>query len=79
VIRSRDGQRGFALEVNAVIGSLDDDGLLAFRASLTDLLRSLTPESRSLMNPYTGVVPAGYGDAGSHLLRRWLPGCPATP
>jgi hypothetical protein len=56
VLRSRDGQPGFALEVNSVIGSLDDDGLLAFRASLTDLLRSLTPESRSLMNPYPGSL-----------------------
>ena len=55
-IRSRDGGPGFVLEVNSVIGSLDDDGMLAFRASLADLLRSLTPESRSLMNPYTGTL-----------------------
>ena len=52
VIRSRDGQ--FELHVTSVIGSLDDDGTLSFGASLADLLNSLTPESRSLMNPYTG-------------------------
>jgi len=28
--------------------------LTTFGASLADLLNSLTPESRSLMNPYTG-------------------------
>ena len=52
VVRSRDGQ--FELHVTSVIGSLDDDGTLTFGASLADLLNSLTPESRSLMNPYTG-------------------------
>jgi hypothetical protein len=52
VVRSRDGQ--FELHVTSVIGSLDDDGMLTFGASLTDLLNSLTPESRSLMNPYPG-------------------------
>jgi hypothetical protein len=52
VVRSRDGQ--FELHVTSVIGSLDDDGMLTFGASLADLLNSLTPESRSLMNPYTG-------------------------
>ena len=52
VVRSRDGQ--FELHVTSVIGSLDDDGTLSFGASLADLLNSLTPESRSLMNPYTG-------------------------
>ena len=52
IIRSRDGQ--FELHVTSVIGSLDDDGMLTFGASLADLLNSLTPESRSLMNPYTG-------------------------
>jgi hypothetical protein len=52
VIRSRDGR--FELHVTSVIGSLDDDGMLTFGASLADLLNSLTPESRSLMNPYTG-------------------------
>ena len=51
IIRSRDGQ--FELHVTSVIGSLDDDGILTFGASLADLLNSLTPESRSLMNPYT--------------------------
>jgi hypothetical protein len=52
IIRSRDGR--FELHVTSVIGSLDDDGMLTFGASLADLLNSLTPESRSLMNPYTG-------------------------
>ena len=52
VVRSRDGR--FELHVTSVIGSLDDDGTLTFGASLADLLNSLTPESRSLMNPYTG-------------------------
>ena len=52
IIRSRDGQ--FELHVTSVIGSLHDDGMLTFGASLADLLNSLTPESRSLMNPYTG-------------------------
>jgi hypothetical protein len=52
VIRSRDGQS--ELHVTSVIGSLDDDGMLTFGASLADLLNALTPESRSLMNPYTG-------------------------
>jgi len=52
VIRSRDDR--FELHVTSVIGSLDDDGMLTFGASLADLLNSLTPESRSLMNPYTG-------------------------
>ena len=52
VLRSRDGQ--FELHVTSVIGSLDDDGTLTFGASLADLLNSLAPESRSLMNPYTG-------------------------
>ncbi len=52
VVRSRDGQ--FELHVTSVIGSLDDDGTLTFGASLADLLNALTPESRSLMNPYTG-------------------------
>lgn len=52
VVRSRDGQ--FELHVTSVIGSLDDDGMLTFGASLADLLNALTPESRSLMNPYTG-------------------------
>ncbi len=52
VVRSRDGR--FELHVTSVIGSLDDDGMLTFGASLADLLNSLTPESRSLMNPYTG-------------------------
>ena len=52
VVRSRDGQ--FELHVTSVIGSLDDDGTLTFGASLADLLNSLTPESPSLMNPYTG-------------------------
>jgi hypothetical protein len=52
VIRSREGQ--FELHVTSVIGSLDDDGTLTFGASLADLLNALTPESRSLMNPYTG-------------------------
>ena len=52
IVRSRAGQ--FELHVTSVIGSLDDDGTLSFGASLADLLNSLTPESRSLMNPYTG-------------------------
>jgi len=52
VVRSRDGQ--FELHVTSVIGSLDDDGMLTFGASLADLLNALTPESRSLMNPYPG-------------------------
>ena len=52
VVRYRDGQ--FELHVTSVIGSVDDDGTLTFGASLADLLNSLTPESRSLMNPYTG-------------------------
>jgi hypothetical protein len=52
VVRSREGR--FELHVTSVIGSLDDDGMLTFGASLADLLNSLTPESRSLMNPYTG-------------------------
>ncbi|MGH3418131.1 MAG: hypothetical protein ACRDOD_00830 [Streptosporangiaceae bacterium] len=52
IIRSRDGR--FELHVTSVIGSLDDDGMLTFGASLADLLNSFTPESRSLMNPYTG-------------------------
>jgi hypothetical protein len=52
VVRSRDGR--FELHVTSVIGSLDDDGTLTFGASLADLLNALTPESRSLMNPYTG-------------------------
>jgi hypothetical protein len=52
VVRSRDGR--FELHVTSVSGSLDDDGTLTFGASLADLLNSLTPESRSLMNPYTG-------------------------
>jgi hypothetical protein len=48
LIRSRPGQApDFTLEVTSVIGSLDDDGMLAYRASLADLLQSLTPESRS--------------------------------
>jgi hypothetical protein len=54
VVRSRDGHPRFELHVTSVIGSLDDDGTLTFGASLADLLNSLTPESRSLMNPYTG-------------------------
>jgi hypothetical protein len=40
VIRSRDGR--FELHVTSVIGSLDDDGMLTFGASLADLLNSLT-------------------------------------
>jgi hypothetical protein len=44
----------FELHVTSVVGSLDDDGTLSFGASLADLLNALTPESRSLMNPYTG-------------------------
>jgi len=52
IVRSRDGRA--ELHVTSVIGSLDDDGTLTFGASLADLLNSLTPESRSLMNPYTG-------------------------
>jgi hypothetical protein len=36
IIRSQDGQ--FELHVTSVIGSLDDDGMLTFSASLTDLL-----------------------------------------
>jgi hypothetical protein len=54
VIRSRDGRPRFELHVTSVIGSLDDDGMLTFGASLADLLNALTPESRSLMNPYPG-------------------------
>jgi hypothetical protein len=54
VIRSRDGHPRFELHVTSVIGNLDDDGMLTCRASLADLLHSLTPESRSLMNPYIG-------------------------
>lgn len=54
VIRPRDGLPRFELHVTSVIGDLDDDGMLTYRASLSDLLNALTPESRSLMNPYTG-------------------------
>jgi hypothetical protein len=51
VIRSRDGRPRFELHVTSMIGRLDDDGRLTFGASLADLLNSLTPESRSLVNP----------------------------
>jgi hypothetical protein len=54
VIRSQDGHPRFELHVTSVIGSLDDDGMLTFGASLADLLNALTPESRNLMNPYPG-------------------------
>ena len=48
LIRSRPGQApAFTLEVTSVIGSVDDDGVLAYRASLADLLQSLIPQSRS--------------------------------
>ena len=40
-IRARDGQ--FALQVNSVIGTLEDDGQLTYHASLADLLDSLGP------------------------------------
>jgi hypothetical protein len=48
LIRSRPGPvPEFTLEVSSVIGSLDDNGMLAYRASLLDLMESLTLESRS--------------------------------
>jgi len=36
----------FTLEVTSVIGILDDNGMLAYRASLLDLMESLTLGSR---------------------------------
>lgn len=51
LIKSMEGQPRFELLVNSVFGSLSDEGLLAFRASLADLLKVLAPESRGLINP----------------------------
>lgn len=44
--RHDDLQLAFTLEVTSVIGTLDDNGMLAYRASLLDLMKSLTLDSR---------------------------------
>lgn len=48
LIQSRDGQRPvFSLHIGSVVGSLSDAGVLTYSSSLSDLLNSLTPESRA--------------------------------
>ena len=55
---------GAAGSVYAFTAGVDD--LLTYRASLADLLNSLTPESRSLMNP----TPAAFDPNGISRLSR---------